>query len=568
VTSLNAQHLLSRRRVADGSGVDLSALGPILFITILGIVVRAIPVLAASFPLNDGGLFVRMAETITTSGFSFPATVEYNGAVIPFAYPPLGLYLTATLHQSFGLGFIELAHFLPLVFAAATVPVMALICLELMESRVAAFAAGSAYALVPRAWEWLVGGGGLTRSPGVVFALLAILAAVRATRVRSVPGYLLTGALLALAGLAHPQAAMFGLVSVLFLIAWRSDVFLPQIALTVSAAVIVLAPWILVVAQNVGLAPFAAALRTGESPLTALVNLIGLRFTGAPFADVFVVLFGMGVLTAVARREFMLPGWAVLLFLIDARAAGQYAMVPVSMLIGSATGQLLALRPTIPTALDRQPGTDARRPLLVGLLTLGLLGSLSAPLRTGTPLEPLSPGDRDAMNWVSTQPGVKYAVISGENWAWDQTSEWFPQLTGAISIATVQGSEWASSDWVKTVRRHRELQECAGHGIDCLEQWMTEFGLPDYVYVSGRRQAVLAGGGACCTAIVIAMEHDPRFTQVYSRKGVGIFRVSPEALSMTPTRQFSIRTITPVVRRCFCARLRGEATDAFGYQRG
>jgi hypothetical protein len=477
-----------------------------------------------------------MAETIAGAGFWFPSTVEYNGNSIPFAYPPLALYLTAALHQVLGLDFIDLAHFLPLIFAGATVPVATLIGLELMDSRVAAFAAGGAYALVPRAWDWLVDGGGLTRAPGVLLALLAILAVTRAIRGHSSWSFLISGSLLGLAGLTHPQAAILGVVSVLFLIAWRCRrAALPRIGLTLSAAAVVVAPWIVVVAMDHGLAPFMAALGTGGSPLTAFYYLISLRFTGAPLADVFVVMFGMGFLTTVVRRDLLLPAWAVLLFFTDARAVGQYAMLPVSMLIGGATSNLLSLQGAMKPPLDGIASVRAHRALLGGLVAFGLLGSIAAPLRDGTPLEPLSAGDRDAMHWIGAQPMARYAVISGEIWGWDQTSEWFPELTGAISVATVQGLEWTSADWEVTVARHQELQACASQDVSCLLHWISEYGVPDYIYVSGRREAVLAGGGACCTAVVIAMEHDARFAQVYSREGVTIFRVGPGALSVMPT---------------------------------
>jgi hypothetical protein len=540
VTSRRAPDPPSPQSAPAETRVGASALAPILVITVLGLVVRAVPVLAAPFPLNDGGLFVRMAETLAGSGFSFPPTVEFNGNAIPFAYPPLGLYLTAALHQVLGLDLIDLAHFLPLIFASLTVPVAALICLELMNSRVAALAAAGAYALVPRAWDWLVDGGGLTRAPGVLLALLAILAATKALGTDSRRSFLISGALLGLCGLTHPQAAIFGTVSVVFLIVWRRSLALPRIGLTVVAAVVAVAPWVLAVVAAHGLAPFLAALRTGGSPLTALYYLVSLRFTGAPLADVFVVMFGMGVLTAGVRRDFLLPSWAVLLFFTDARAVGQYAMLPVSMLVGYATAQLLALRPPTAPHSNGIASMDSGALVVAGLLILGLVGSLAAPLRDGTPLVPLSVGDRVAMHWISTQPAARYAVISGENWGWDETSEWFPQQTGRISVATVQGLEWTSADWDKTVSRYRELQACSSQSITCLFAWMTDFGAPDYVYVSGRREAELAGAGACCATIVIAMQHDSHFAEVYSKQGVNIFRVKAGTIALGTTRLVSI----------------------------
>ena len=36
-----------------------------------------------------------------------------------------------------------------------------------------------AFALIPRSYEWLIMGGGITRAPGMLFALLALAAVIR-----------------------------------------------------------------------------------------------------------------------------------------------------------------------------------------------------------------------------------------------------------------------------------------------------------------------------------------------------------------------------------------------------
>ena len=64
---------------------------------IVGLVVRAVPLVAAGFPLNDGGLFYAMAEDVRRAGFALPMYSSYNGVGIPFVYPPLAFYLAAAL---------------------------------------------------------------------------------------------------------------------------------------------------------------------------------------------------------------------------------------------------------------------------------------------------------------------------------------------------------------------------------------------------------------------------------------------------------------------------------------
>ena len=48
-----------------------------------GVAVRAIPVVQADFPLNDGGLFATMIEGLARHGLHIPAFTRYNGGTIP-----------------------------------------------------------------------------------------------------------------------------------------------------------------------------------------------------------------------------------------------------------------------------------------------------------------------------------------------------------------------------------------------------------------------------------------------------------------------------------------------------
>jgi len=59
--------------------------------------VRLTHTLREPFPLNDGGLFFAMVRDIQAAGYMLPEYTRYNGGDIPFAYPPLSLYLAALL---------------------------------------------------------------------------------------------------------------------------------------------------------------------------------------------------------------------------------------------------------------------------------------------------------------------------------------------------------------------------------------------------------------------------------------------------------------------------------------
>ena len=148
-----------------------------------GLVVRAIPVALADFPVNDGGLFVAMTRAIEDAGWSLPLTISWNGSELPFAYPPLGFYLSGGLSSLFGLELTDVFRWLPLVASALVVPAVFLLARELLRSDAGALVAALAYALAPVSYVWLVQGGGVTRAPGMLLAVLTIWQVVRLVRV-------------------------------------------------------------------------------------------------------------------------------------------------------------------------------------------------------------------------------------------------------------------------------------------------------------------------------------------------------------------------------------------------
>ena len=73
---------------------------PALFLftaLLFGAVVRFWPVITNGFPLNDGGMFYIMIRDLKANHYLLPEFTTYNFADIPFAYPPLGFYIAASL---------------------------------------------------------------------------------------------------------------------------------------------------------------------------------------------------------------------------------------------------------------------------------------------------------------------------------------------------------------------------------------------------------------------------------------------------------------------------------------
>ena len=141
---------------------------------LLGGYIRFLPALSTDFPINDGGLFDLMVQEVQQARDSLPAYTSYNGAHIPFAYPPFAFYLAAILSHVTNLSVLDMIRFLPPLVSTLTIPIFYLLSRRMLQTPAQAIYATFAFALLPRTFKWFIMGGGLTRAPGFLFAILTI----------------------------------------------------------------------------------------------------------------------------------------------------------------------------------------------------------------------------------------------------------------------------------------------------------------------------------------------------------------------------------------------------------
>jgi hypothetical protein len=408
----------------------------------------------ADFPLNDGGLFYLMARELAANGFALPAFTSYNGA-IPFAYPPLGLYLMAVVSQATGASLLDVQRLLPAVLSVLTIPLFFSLSRRLLGSAGLAAAATLAFALLPRTWLWFIMGGGITRALGFAFALLMfdqLLAAYAGRGRKAVVLATLSGAGLIV---SHLENAWFGAYSavLLFLAYGRS---LRGLAVTVAVgvgAVALSAPWWGTVLRQHGAAPFLHAAQSRGQDEFTLDPIRYFTFSHEPFLPVLGVLGMLGAAAAIISRRLVVPVWLVLIFIVNPRNPATPAAVPLAMLVAIAACEVVApgvnallQRYRAPGTLARLTGGDRLRPALI--VFLPILGYVFFSSRSvagnSTLLHPLFPSDRRAMAWIAseTPDSARILVLTGRWFGEDAAAEWLPALTGRISVATVQGSEW------------------------------------------------------------------------------------------------------------------------------
>jgi hypothetical protein len=291
-----------------------------------------------------------------------------------------------------------------------------------------------------------------------------------------------------------------------------------------------------------GTAPFLASLHAGVSWRDPIFLLLRFDATAEPLFALAAGLGLLGMFACVARRQFLLPAWVVAAALFDPRAFPTSAAIPIALLAAISVHDVLlplvAQRSPLSlascgAARTRSAGSAAPAWLAAAAFTLGICYiTLSALVNSPTLLTGMKSDERDAMQWAATNtpPDSRFAVVSGDGWSYDRTSEWFPELAARKSIATVQGTEWLSGGaFAKQHANYVALQDCANLTADCLDRWaLTSNEQFDYVYITKITPRLQKNStDPCCTALRTALSQDPRYSVVYDTSGATIFHRLP-----------------------------------------
>lgn len=456
---------------------------------ILGGFIRLSPALSADFPIKDGGLFSVFIDEIPNNHFVLPAFIPYNGLTIPFAYPPLSFYLTAILSFLFKISSIELIKILPSIFAVLTIPAFYWLASTILESELLVCYATLSFALLPTAIDFMIVGGGLPRSLGYLFAMLALGQTWRLFT-RTGKHHLVWSILwTSLTFLTHPVVAKFLLFSMvmIFLFKGRTKIGLGYIIGIACGAILLSSPWWLLVISRHGFSPIFNASQAAPQSWTSYLAAFLFMQTNEPYLHLQGLIALIGIFVCLSRRNYWLPTWLAAIFVFEPRLVASYSILPTALLVGTGLDFLIAsLNPPNAThnslsALNIPPLSVTSKIMLGFFLLYTLISAFIA-----APRQYLSTGNREAMQWIRNNlpSGSQFLVISeiygpGE----DFISEWFPVLTNSISLTTPQGMEWISgSEFIGLWQNHDRLQACGETDTICLDDWEKSYEA-DYFYI-------------------------------------------------------------------------------------
>jgi len=434
----------------------------------LGLAVRMPHVLGHDFPLNDGGLFAEMIQAIQDNGYRLPDSVEYNKHEIPFAYPPLAFYLAASVSDTLHISVVETTRWLPLVLNILSIALFVLVAGQLCSPPCVVLSA-VLFPLIPRSYEWFIMGGGVPRSAGLFFCLLALYIANRMLLKSSVGLFAMCALTVASAALCHPEWGLTAFVAVAWRIlsAWPNRHGIGSVAALPIATAALASPWWLAVALRHGADPFLSASGTSGWAIDSFaIRIATLQIFGVP-TYYLAWLSLLGWIVEIRARNWFMPVWLVLIFLTTPRHAPSPASIPQAILSAVALHFLEPyLTATIHYLARRVGGSKepieydvpdnrhiTKTTVFIAALAACYLLATTPHWAKQSPLRALGSEHREAMLWIRNHtPAESRFVVLSEPSAWpdDYVAEWFPVLTDRESLTTAQGLEWVTGDAFRT----------------------------------------------------------------------------------------------------------------------
>ncbi len=497
----------------------------LLYIWLFGALIRFLPLLqfpqALERPLGMGGLYHLFAREILRHGFALPEHIPYytlNG--LPFAYPPLAFYLQAVLLSCLPVSTFALVNLLPPLFSTLTVGLFFFLAREFFPQR-RALLATAVYALLPAAFLEHLPGEGLVESLGTALFIAGVWALVRLNRRPGWPASAWLGLFIGLSIATSPGGA-YGLavsVAILWLLHAGGRRSPPgYLLLAVGIGLALSAPYWLTVSLRYGPAIF---LRTFSRQHTGWVALflakLGLLTEQSLPLSPWGVLALLGLAVLLARREWALPLWCVLVYAIP-REYGYLVAVPLALLATYGLTDLVLPGAAGPGELSRRSRLAPALVLFI-LFTWGTVRAYAWGADLARKANLVTTEEMAMMAWIRDHtPRLATFLVIGDE------IEWFPVLTERTTLNVVWGSEWVEDEGV--FRLDAELSRCLSP--ECCFEVAKKYGLsPDYLYLSaGGKQAGLLDQARAA----------PMLEPVWENAGAGLFRPRSPDMDRSPFR--------------------------------
>ncbi len=519
-----------------------------------GVAVYATYLLTHQYPAYAGGMYLQMGEELIKHGYHLPATVpHYGNGGVPFAYPPLGFYMTAVL-LDLGFSPVAISLYLPGLFVIAYLVPYYAIARNLLSSPRQAGLATLLFAVTPTALRWHLSAGGFVRALALTLALSGIYASIKLFRTGERRWLVAATVLFGLTVLTHPvYTVFFGVSCLLAYVAFdRSLRGLAAGAAVALGGLLIASPWWTQVAATHGFDVFLTASGThsgllggAERLLDQFVYPIGdasapLWIELNPETGMYFLAYAGGAY-AVLRKRYFLLAWVLTATYVVGK--NRFLFVAGSMLTA------LFVADAVAPAVHRRVQQGSVRSAVQGVgrgiapvavvalivLATGGAGALYAggALNTAHHSSPTQPqymdaDDEAAMEWVAdnTDPSADFVVTS-------DAAEWLPVFSNRSIVLGPWGYEWKDTEgYYQEVELFKNVSAC--RNATCLTDRIAGADRhPDYVYLPKGHYTVRGQAKSMPTETITRMLSADRFQLVYENQGVAIFRVEYWPVNVT-----------------------------------
>jgi hypothetical protein len=489
---------------------------------LLGTFLRFYPVWGAGFPVNDGGMFYQMVKDLVSSGFQLPLYTTYNQLDIPFAYPPIPFYLAGFVHHFLHISLLDVVRWLPMVFSILTLPAFFWLARIVLSNEEKAVVATLFFACLPRSFEWLIMGGGLTRAPATLVLILFsgyLIKVFRDQERKYLFHAILSGGLILL---SHPERSLHAFTTAILFILFfaRTKRRLFDMPLIGTGVTLVSFPWWGVSLLRFGLEPMLQASRAGGDRTLFWSPLLLLNITDETIA-ITAFLAVIGVMYELSKRRWLLPLWLLLPFITDPRSAPHITPIQLSLLAAIALVDVILPALAHAVSPDALLQSKAGKMVLAYFLVIGLVNGL---MNDATLSElRLSAYEREGLDWISRNvpyAGKHFLLYPREsNAALSPLLEWFPALTSQTSLSTYQGREWLDevSHSDAFFESRNAWLACASQDEKCLEDWICSSGVQvDYVLLTSN-----------ASGLSVSLKSSANYKLVYQNAEMTVYQRTP-----------------------------------------
>ncbi len=495
------------------------------------VLIGRIPLLKSpTLPINDGGLFIPVVRMIRTNPLSYPQNMGYN-LPIPFAYPPLGMYLLAAISAVIPNAELPLFTLTPFIIAILCIPLFFLLAYYLTKSRSIAGIATLITAIIPESYQWIIMGAGITRATGAFFALCTLVAVVLWQQKPSRLLFCLIGLFCGLVFLSHPDTSVFIVYSVCIFILTDQTETLVQRILTIMGILgiggIIAAPWPIRVITFHGFTPYAFVAELRQHNGFPMENLIWILSNELQYR-LLLVSAASGILIAYFTKYRRLIIWAAVVLVARATSMISFDVFPLALLAG------IGLT-TLPVIFTKQIYRQTYKAIVIMFLLFSFPWSVQTVSERFTRLRS---DDISALEWVKqfTPQSARFILISSQpDWWKDAVPEWFPAITGRISLVTVQGSEWTPfTEHHRTILFHQAIRRCNQSTIACIESAATLAALPfSHLYLVKHKDQ--PGVGDYCPLLLHSIRNSANYRVIFGNEAAEIWERTDTLPSSKPS---------------------------------